>query len=250
MITRLLESALITGGSRGIGRATALALAGAGVTRIAIGYVENESAANETCRALESNGAKAMAIRANLALPAGVDRLFDDAAAHLGRLDVFVHCAAIAAFKPLSGTRPNQWDLTMNTNARSFLTGAQRAAAVMTDGGSMVAVSSLGAIRALHNYGAMGPTKAALESIVRGLAVELAPRGVRVNAVSAGLVSGTGVGMLPGAEASIVAAGAQTPMGRVARPEEIASVIKFLCEPSSNWITGQTIIADGGWSLV
>jgi enoyl-[acyl-carrier protein] reductase III len=120
----------------------------------------------------------------------------------------------------------------------------------MTDGGSMVAVSSLGAIRALHNYGAMGPTKAALESIVRGLAVELAPRGVRVNAVSAGLVSGTGVGMLPGAEASIVAAGAQTPMGRVARPEEIASVIKFLCEPSSNWITGQTIIADGGWSLV
>jgi enoyl-[acyl-carrier protein] reductase III len=248
--TRPLESALITGGSRGIGRATALALAGAGVTRIVIGYVENESAANEACSEIESAGAKAVAIRANLALPAGVDRLFDDAVAHLDRLDVFVHCAAIAAFKPLAETRPNQWDLTMNTNARSFLTGAQRAATMMTTGGTMVAVSSLGAVRALRNYGAMGPTKAALESIVRGLAVELAPRGVRVNAVSAGLVSGTGVSTLPGAEAALVAAGAQTPMGRVARPEEIASIIAFLCEPASNWITGQTIVADGGWSLV
>lgn len=220
------------------------------MTRIAVGYVENEEAARETCRALESAGAEAVAIRTNLALPAGVDRLFDDVAARFDRLDVFVHCAAIAAFKPLAETRPNQWDLTMNTNARSFLTGAQRAAAMMTNGGSMVAVSSLGAVRALRNYGAMGPTKAALESIVRGLAVELAPRGVRVNAVSAGLVSGTRVSSLPGAEAAIAAASAQTPMGRVARPEEIASIIAFLCEPSSTWITGQTLIADGGWSLV
>lgn len=250
MTTGLSGHALVTGGSRGIGRATALALAGAGMGRIAVGYVENDEAAREACRAIESAGAEAVAIRANLASPAEVDRLFGEVGARFDRLDAFVHCAAITAFKPLAETRPNQWDLTMNTNARSFLSGAQRAAAMMTDGGSMVAVSSLGAVRALRNYGAMGPTKAALESVVRGLAVELAPRGVRVNAVSAGLVSGTGVASLPGAEAVMAAAGAQTPLGRVARPEEIASVIVFLCSRDSRWITGQTIIADGGWTLV
>lgn len=250
MTSRPPQCALVTGGSRGIGRATALALAAAGVKRIAIGYVENETAARETCRAVASAGAEAAALRANLALPAGVDQLFDEVGARFDRLDVFVHCAAIAAFKPLAETRPNQWDLTMNTNARSFLSGAQRAAAMMTDGGSMVAVSSPGAVRVLRNYGAMGPTKAALESVVRGLAVELAPRGVRVNAVSAGLVGGTGVAALPGAEAVLAAASAQTPLGRVARPEEIASVIAFLCDPASAWITGQTIVADGGWTLV
>jgi enoyl-[acyl-carrier protein] reductase III len=243
------KCALVTGGSRGIGRATALALAGDGITRIVVGYLENEDAARETCRAVASLGAEAFAVRANLASPDGLDQLFDDVAARFDRLDVFVHCAAIAAFKPLVETRPNQWDITMNTNARSFLAGAQRATALMSHGGSMVAVSSLGAVRALRNYGAMGPTKAALESIVRGLAVELAPRAVRVNAVSAGLVTGTGIDSLPGMETAIAAASARTPLGRVARPEEIASIIAFLCKPASHWITGQTIIADGGWSL-
>lgn len=250
MSTRRADCALVTGGSRGIGRATALALAGAGVTRIALGFVDNEAAAQDACRAVESAGAEAVAIRANLATPTGVDQLFDGVAARFGALDVFVHCAAIAAFKPLSQTRPNQWDITMNTNARSFLAGAQRAIPMMSDGGSMVAVSSLGSVRAFPNYGAMGPTKAALESIVRGLAVELAPRRVRVNAVSAGLVNGTGVTALPGSAAAIAAASKRTPMGRIAEPEEIASIIVFLCAPASHWITGQTLIADGGWSLV
>lgn len=242
--------ALVTGGSRGIGRAVAVALARAGVADVVIGYVDNDTAAQEACRAIEAAGARATAIRANLALVDGTDRLFDEMTSRQDRLDVFVHCAALAAFKPLAGTRPNQWDLTMNTNARSFLSGAQRATALMKNGGSMVAVSSLGAARALPNYGAMGPTKAALESIVRGLAVELAPQHVRVNAVSAGLVSDTGIDALPGVDAARAAASARTPMGRIARPDEIASVIVFLCEAASNWITGQTIVVDGGWSLV
>jgi enoyl-[acyl-carrier protein] reductase III len=244
------QIALVTGGSRGIGRATAIALAKRGIGTVVIGYVENENAAADCCREIDETGAHSLSVRANLALPAGVDRLFDEVQSRFDRLDVLVHCAAIAAFKPLSETRPNQWDLTMNTNARAFLTGAQRALPMMRDGGRMVAVSSLGSVRALRNYGAMGPTKAALESIVRMLAVEMAPRGIRVNAVSAGLVDGTGISALPGADAMLSAARAQTPAGRIATPDEIASVIAFLCDPDSNWITGQTIVADGGWSLV
>jgi enoyl-[acyl-carrier protein] reductase III len=242
--------ALVTGGSRGIGRATAIALAQRGVGTVAIGYVENESAARATCREIEAAGAHAHAIRANLCSPAGVDQMFDELAAVTDRLDVFVHCAALAAFKPLKDTRPNQWDITLNTNARSFLSGAQRAIPMMRAGGSMVAVSSLGSVRALPGYGAMGPTKAALESIVRTLAVELAPQRIRVNAVSAGLVSDTGLTSLPGSAAVMAAASERTPLGRIATPGEIASVIAFLCDPASNWITGQTIVADGGWSLV
>ena len=244
------QRVLVTGGSRGIGRAAALALARAGAKHVAIGYVENDAAAQQTCRDIEALGAVALAVRANVANPSEIDRMFDEVAARFDGVDALVHCAAIAAFKPLADTRPNQWDITMNTNARAFLVAAQRASALMKNGGAVVAVSSLGAVRALPNYGAMGPTKAALESIVRGLAVELAPRGIRVNAVSAGLVEDTGVSSLPGARAIAAATSARTPMGRVAEPNEIASVIAFLCTPASSWITGQTIIADGGWSLV
>jgi enoyl-[acyl-carrier protein] reductase III len=242
--------ALVTGGSRGIGRAAAIALARRGMGAVAIGYVENEDAAMETCRQIEAAGANARAIRANLGAPAGVDQMFDALGAAFDRLDVLVHCAALAAFKPLAETRANQWDITMNTNARSFLAAAQRALPMMHAGGCMVAVSSLGSVRAIPNYGAMGPTKAALEAIVRTLAVELAPRRIRVNAVSAGLVSDTGLTSLPGSAPAIAAASARTPLGRIATPDEIASVIAFLCDPASNWITGQTIVADGGWSLV
>jgi len=244
------QRALVTGGSRGIGRATALALARAGATHVAIGYVENEDAARQTCRDIQAMGAEALMVRANVASPAEVETMLDEVAARFQHIDTLVHCAAIAAFKALADTRPNQWDITMNTNARSFLLAAQRAGALMEDGGAMVAVSSLGAVRALPHYGAMGATKAALESLVRGLAVELAPRGIRVNAVSAGLVSDTGVTGLPGARAIVDATAARTPLGRVATPAEIASVIAFLCTPASSWITGQTVVADGGWSLV
>lgn len=245
-----MRRVLVTGGSRGIGRASALALVHAGAKRVAIGYVENDDAAQQTCRDLEALGAEALAVRANVANPAEIDRMFDEVATRFDGIDALVHCAAIAAFKPLADTRPNQWDITMNTNARAFLVAAQHAGALMTDGGSMVAVSSLGAVRALPNYGAMGATKAALESLVRSLAVELAPRGIRVNAVSAGLVEETGVARLPGARAIAAAAASRTPLGGVATPDKIASVIAFLCTPASFWITGQTIVADGGWSLV
>lgn len=250
MSDRADRVALITGGSRGIGRAAALMLAKRGAHAVAIGYVENEAAAHDTCRLVEAAGARAFAIRANLGTPSGVDQMFDQLSIHVDRLDALVHCAAIAAFKPLSETKPNQWDITVNTNARSFLGAVQRAIPMMRDGSTMVAVSSLGSVRAIPHYGAMGPTKAALESMVRTLAVELAPRGIRVNAVSAGLVDGTGISALPGAAPMMAAARTQTPFGRIATPDEIASVIAFLCDPDSNWITGQTIVADGGWSLV
>ena len=240
---------LVTGGSRGIGRAAAVALAQAGARQVVVGFVENEAAAHETCREIEATGAGAHMVRANLAYPAEIDSLFDNVRAKLDRNDVFVHCAALAAFKPLMSTRQNQWDLTLNINARSFLLCVQQCAPLMVHGGSIVAVSSLGSTRVMPEYGAMGPTKAALESLVRGLAVELGPRGIRVNAVSAGLITGTGAAELPGAHAALSAVRVHTPLARNGEPGDLAGVIAFLAGADSGFITGQTIVADGGYSL-
>ncbi|HEU4930173.1 MAG TPA: SDR family oxidoreductase [Candidatus Krumholzibacteria bacterium] len=243
------STALVTGGSRGIGRAAAVALAQAGARHVVIGYVENEAAAHEACREVDAAGAGSHMVRANLAHPAEIDRLFDDVRARLDRIDIFVHCAALAAFKPLMSTRQNQWDLTVNINARAFLLCVQQCAPLMVHGGSIVAVSSLGSSRVMPAYGAMGPTKAALESLVRGLAVELGPRGIRVNAVSAGLITGTAAAELAGAGAALSAARARTPLARDGEPGDLAGVIAFLAGSDSGWITGQTIVADGGYSL-
>ncbi len=240
---------LVTGGSRGIGRAAAIAHARAGAAHVVVGFVENEAAARATCAEITALGAEASCVRANLAQPAEIDRLFDEIRARLDRLDAFVHCAAIGAFKSLMTTKTNQWDLTMHVNARSFLLCVQQCAPLMAHGGSVVAVSSLGSTRVIPGYGAMGPAKASLECLVRTLAVELAPRGIRVNAVSAGLIAGTAVAELPGADAALAAVRSRTPLGRVGEPDDVASVIVFLTESASGWITGQTIVADGGYSL-
>jgi enoyl-[acyl-carrier protein] reductase III len=125
----------------------------------------------------------------------------------------------------------------------------QKCADIM-DEGKVVAVSSLGSGRVVPNYGAMGPTKAALESIVRYLAVELAPRGIRVNGVSSGLVETSGIKKMPGISRLMAEASARTPANRIGTPEDIADVIMFLVGPSARWICGQTILADGGYSLL
>ncbi|MDB6167760.1 MAG: fabL [Verrucomicrobia bacterium] len=241
--------ALVTGGTRGIGRAVSLALAAAGVDTVILNYLQDEASAASTQRELESRSARSDLVKANLASPDEIDRLFATVAASHPRLDYFVHCAALGAFKPLLDTRPNQWDLTMNINARGFLLCAQHAARLM-QGGAMVAVSSLGSTRAIPNYGAMGPTKAALEAVVRQLAVELATRGIRVNAVTGGLVDTISIQKFPDAEKRREESIRRTPAGRIGTAEEIADAILFLLSPAARWIYGHTLVADGGFCLL
>ncbi|HEY5622701.1 MAG TPA: SDR family oxidoreductase [Gammaproteobacteria bacterium] len=242
------RAVLITGGSRGIGRAVALRLAPHCETLI-INYVQNDTEAGNTCRLIEGDGCEAIAVKANLAYPDRVDALFDEIAKRVERLDGFVHSAAITAFKPASELRPNQWDLTLNVNARAFLLCAQRCVPLMNDA-AIVALSSLGSIRAIPNYGAMGPAKAALEAVVRYLAVELGGTKIRVNAVSGGPVVTDSLRKFPDADAMLAEAVRRTPAGRLGDPEDIADVVVFLLSPEARWIFGQTLIADGGLSLV
>jgi len=233
----------VTGGSRGIGRAIALRFAREGAERIAIGYLRNDSAAEEAAEELRVLGAEVTLVRGNVTS----QRVLDQVAA-LGALDVLVHNAATGVIRPALETEDKHWDWTMNANARALLQLARVAAPSMPDGSSIVALSSLGAQRVLDNYVLVGTSKAALESLVRYLGVELAPR-IRVNAVSGGVVETGALEHFPNRE-EMLRAGAANPVGRLVGPDDIAGAVAFLCSKDADMIRGQTIIVDGGFSLL
>ena len=234
----------VTGGSRGIGRAIALRFARDGAKRIAIGYLRNDRAADETAGELGALGAEVVLVRGNVTS----QRVLDEVAA-LGPLDALIHNAATGVIRPALETEDKHWDWTMNANARALLQLARVAAPQMTAGSSIVAISSLGAQRVLENYSLIGTSKAALESLVRYLAVEFAPRGIRVNAVSGGVVETGALDHFPNREA-MLAAGAANPVGRLVAPDDIAGAVAFLCSPDAEMVRGQTLVVDGGFSLL
>jgi enoyl-[acyl-carrier protein] reductase III len=235
---------LVTGGSRGIGRAIALRFARDGARRVAIGYLRNDRAAEETAAAIQATGAEAVLVRGNVTSA----RVLDEVAA-LGPLEALVHNAATGVIRPALEVDDKHWDWTLNANARALLQLTRAAAPNLGAGSSIVAISSLGAQRVLENYVLVGTSKAALEALVRYLAVELAPRGVRVNAVSGGVVDTGALDHFPNRE-QMLAGGAANPVGRLVSPDDIAGVVAFLCSPDAEMIRGQTLIVDGGYSLL
>lgn len=242
---------LITGSSRGIGRATALKLADLGA-HIAVNFVMNREAAEKTADEIRLKGVQAITCQANVGSPTDVDHLIQTAVDHFGRLDAVIHNAALGAFKPVHKLRVNQWDLSLDVNAKAFLLLAQKAMPWLEKSGqgNLIALSSLGSHRFIPNYGAIGVSKAALENLVRYLAVELAPKKIRVNCISGGLVDTDALKAYPDYESFHKEVIAKTPAGRIAAPEDLANAVSLLLLPESNWIIGQTIIADGGLSLI
>jgi len=234
----------VTGGSRGIGKAIALRFASLGAARIAIGYMRGDSAAEQTAEELRALGAEATFVRGNVAS----QRVADEVAA-LGPLDVFIHSAATGVIRPALETDDKHWDWTLSANARALLSLTRAAAPSMKPGSSIIGLSSLGSTRVLENYALVGASKAALEALVRYLAVELAPRGIRVNAVSAGVVATDALEHFPNREA-MLEMGAANPVGRIVTPEDVAACVTFLCSPDAEMIRGQTLVVDGGWSLL
>ena len=243
-------NAIITGGGRGIGRATAIALAETSrYNTIIINYLQDTKSAEDTCNELKTRGVDGFPVRANMAHPDGVKTLFTVAAEHFPTLDTLVHCAALTAFKPLTDIKANQWDLVMNTNGRSFLLCAQQASRMMS-GGHIIAISSAGGQQVIKNYGALGPTKAALESIVRYLAVELAPENIRVNGIVGGLIPSESIDLFPDKKQMLETVRERTPLGRLGTAEDIGKTARLLTTPDAEWICGQIIVADGGYGLL
>jgi enoyl-[acyl-carrier protein] reductase III len=236
-------SVFVTGGSRGIGRAIALRFAELGAARVAIGYLRSDAAAEETAGALSERGAEPVLVRGNVTS----ERVLAEVGA-LGPLNVLVHNAATGVIRPALETEDKHWDWTMGANARALLSLARVAAPQMPSGSSIVGISSLGSQRVMENYTLVGTSKAALEALIRYLAVELAPRGIRANGVSGGVVDTGALEHFPNKE-EMLRFGAANPAGRLVAPEDIAAAVTFLCSPGAEMIRGQIVIVDGGWSL-
>jgi enoyl-[acyl-carrier protein] reductase III len=236
---------LVTGGSRGIGKAIAVRFAELGAARVAIGYLRNDQAAEATAEELRAIGAEPVLVRGNIA----GERVLAEIEA-LGPLDAVVHNAATGVIRAALEVEDKHWDWTLGANARALLSLARTAAPAMKTGSSIVAISSLGSTRVLENYVLVGTSKAALESLVRYLAVELAPRGIRVNAVSAGVVDTEALDHFPNKEEMLRAARERTPAGRMVEAGDVAAAVAFLCSPQAEMIRGQTLIVDGGFSLL
>ncbi|MBA2643611.1 MAG: SDR family oxidoreductase [Actinobacteria bacterium] len=238
------SSILVTGGSRGIGKAIALRFASLGASKVAIGYMRGDSAAEETATEIRTAGAEPVLLRGNVSSQRIADEVVE-----LGPLDVLVHAAATGVIRPALETDDKHWDWTLSANARALLSLTRAAAPSMPAGSSIVGISSLGSTRVLDNYTLVGVSKAALEALVRYLAVELAPRGIRVNAVSAGVVETGALEHFPNKEA-MLEMGKRNPVGRLVSPSDVAACVTFLCSADAEMIRGQTLVVDGGWSLL
>lgn len=244
--------ALVTGSSRGIGKEIAIKLAEQGY-HLVINYARSRSKAEETAEEIRNLGQKAITVKANVAKKEKVKEMFDQIDEKFGRLDILVNNAASGVLRPILEVEESHWDWTMNINSKAMLFCSQMAAERMKNqesGGAIVSLSSLGAMRYLPNYTTVGVSKAAVEALTRYLAVELAPYNIRVNAVSGGAVDTDALTHFPNRDELIDEAKRRTPAGKMVEANDLANAAVFLLSDEASMIRGQTIIVDGGISLL
>lgn len=249
--------AIVTGSSRGIGRGIAVKLASRGA-RIAIHYYRNAGAAAETLKLVQGVGSGGFVLQADVTRMDDVSAMFDRVRSEFGALDIFVSNARPEVsefFQPPFDISVQQWNTAFQSQATAFLVAAQQAATLLRDDGRIVAITYGAGSKTggLQPWVGMGCAKAALESLVRYLAVALARRGITVNAVSPGWTEDSVLNSLPSAVQDLIRdwhTRGWTPMGRLGTPADIGNVVSLLCGSEAGWITGQVIFADGGASLM
>jgi len=240
--------ALVTGASRGIGKDIALELAGRGAD-VAFNYLRSHTAAAETQSEVEALGVRCLKVKAHLGDAVKITALFEQVGEEFGRLDILVNNAASGVQRPAAELEEKHWDWTFDVNAKAPWLCSIEASRLMSDGGSIVNITSQGSQRVMKDYFSVGTSKAALEAVTRYLAVELAPKGISVNAISGGLVETGALDHFENRE-GMMAAGQSNPVGRMVTGRDIARVVAFLCGPDAAMIRGQVIVVDGGYTLM
>lgn len=241
--------AFVTGGTRGIGLATAETLAKNGAN-VVINFFRRRDAAKEAEEKIKSYGVECMIHRANIGNMEQLPPMFEAIKERFGKLDILISNAALGAYTDMMSIDDKAWAISMDTNAKAFLKCMQLATPMMPENGRVVVLSSLGSMRYIPGYASIGVSKAAIENIVKYAAVELAEKKITVNCVSGGFIATDSLKVFPNFEDMLKDVSARTPWKRVGTAQEMANVVCFLASQESSWITGQTVIVDGGYTLI
>ncbi|MBA2711713.1 MAG: enoyl-[acyl-carrier-protein] reductase FabL [Tatlockia sp.] len=241
--------ALITGGARGIGKATALKLAKAGAD-VAIVYYNSSDEAESLVEEIKHLGSKAIAIQANVADHQSVKDMYVQFQEHFSHLDFLISNAASGVLKPALKMSTKHWRWCLETNALALNHLVSSGLGLMRKGGRVIALSSLGAHRAIPNYGFIGASKAALEALVRSLSLELAEYGITANTVSAGVVDTDALKHFPNRSQLLDEFQAHSLADRPLMPADVADTIYLLCLPEAQMINAHTLFVDAGYSRI
>ena len=242
------KNVLVTGGTRGIGHAISLQFARAGATVIA-NYVRGQKTAEALLAQAEEGKLHITLCRADLTLVKGLESLEEAVGGLNGGLHGLVYCGATGVHKTFDGLTLRHFDWTFALNVRAFFELVRRILPRFAPDASIVAVTSQGALRVVPAYSVVGASKGALEALARHLAVELAPRGIRVNILAPGAIATESWASMPDAQDRLAELTRRTPVGRLVTPEEIAQAAQFLCSDAARTVIGHTLVVDGGAGL-
>jgi 3-oxoacyl-[acyl-carrier protein] reductase len=239
--------ALVTGASKGIGASIAKHLAAEGAA-VVVNYASSREGAERVVSEIVGHGGKAVAVQANVAKQAEIERLFSETKQAFGRLDILVNNAGVYEFSPIEGVTEEHFHKQFDLNVLGLILASQEAAKHFgSEGGSIVNISSVASSMAPPNASVYSATKGAVDAVTKSLAKELGPRGIRVNAINPGMVETEGVRAAGIAESDFrKQVEARTPLGRIGQPEDIAPAAVFLSSRDAAWITGETLVIAGG----
>jgi 3-oxoacyl-[acyl-carrier protein] reductase len=241
------QVAVVTGASKGIGASIAKHLAAEGAS-VVVNYASSQAGADKVVADITREGGKAIAVRADVAKKADIERMFAETKKAFGRIDILVNNAGIYEFSSIESVTEEHFHKQFNLNVLGLILTSQAAATLFdSGGGSIINISSVVSTVGFPNASVYSGTKGAVDAITRSLAKELGPRGIRVNAINPGMVETEGTHSAGIAESEMrKQVEAQTPLGRIGRPQDIAGAAVFLASADSSWITGETLVISGG----